>query len=69
MISTHADTTARMNLAQLRKRFGAQVPAFGPPPLAIEVRGPTGELWLLCDPPRGEDSTYKLEREWAQGVV
>ena len=63
------DTTARMTLAQLRKRFGAQVPAFGPPPLAVEVRGMGSELWLLVDPARGEDSTYKLEREWAQGVA
>lgn len=58
------DDTARMTLAQLRRRFGAQVPAFGPPPLAIEVRGMSGEMWLLVDPPRAEDSTYKLEREW-----
>ncbi len=53
---------ARMTLAQLRVRWGSKVPAGVP--LAIEVDGMSREMWLLVDPPRGEDSTYRLEREW-----
>ncbi len=59
---------AKMLLKQLRVRFGAQVPDFGPPPLSVEVRGMSGEMWLMVDPPRGEDTVYALEREWKPGA-
>ncbi len=63
------DTTARMTLAQLRKRWGSQCPPFGPPPESVEVLGMAGELWLRVDDgSKGETTTYALEREYLGGA-
>ncbi len=47
-----------MTLAQLRWL----TPLNPGVPLVIDVPG--GGLWLLVDPPCGEQSLYRLEREW-----
>lgn len=63
------DTTARMSLKQLRVRWGSTAPKAGLPPLTVEVLGMGGEMWLKVDDgSKGEDTTYKLEREWTGGA-
>ncbi len=55
-------TTAGQTLASLRARWGSNVPPGVP--LSIDITGMNSEHWILVDPPRGEASIYKLEREW-----
>ncbi len=56
--------TAHQTLASLRTRIGSDAPAEGPPPLAVEVKGMSAEMWLRVDPPKGDATVYRLEREW-----
>ncbi len=65
-----SDDIARMTLGKLRVRWGSKAPRAGLPPDAIEVTGMRGEMWLRCDDgTKGEDTTYRLEREWQPGVA
>lgn len=58
-------SSTTQTLKQLRARWGAKVPQFGPPPEAIEVAGMSAEIWLRCDDgTRGDDTRYSLEREF-----